>query len=176
MPTHVEPTTHSTCARTRSPSPSSLRRPACSLVVVSDTVTNNATTRPYTAESAVRSLLFLSRRSRRFSAISPTPPHVFHRSYVIMSSQIGVQVELPSHRVVILRAVKRAREVISAGIGGGTLCLICKKDFQTVTCPLLSTPPVSPAIPRAEPFIAVAIFKTLSGRPRNRLRCSVGGK
>ena len=27
-----------------------LRRPACSLVVVSGTVTNNATTRPYTAE------------------------------------------------------------------------------------------------------------------------------
>src|SRR6476661_6215233 len=45
MPTHVEPTTHSTCAMTRSPRPSSLRRPACSLVVVSGTVNNDATTR-----------------------------------------------------------------------------------------------------------------------------------
>src|SRR5262249_33146454 len=50
MPTHVEPTTHKTCAMTRSPSPSSLRRPACSVVVVSGTVNNNATTRLYTAE------------------------------------------------------------------------------------------------------------------------------
>src|SRR6185369_6141647 len=47
MPTHVEPTTHRTCAMTRSPSPSSLRRPSCSLVVVSDTVNNHATTRQY---------------------------------------------------------------------------------------------------------------------------------
>src|SRR5207237_4992716 len=47
MPTQVEPTTHSTCAMTRSPSPSSLRRPACSRVTVSDTVNNNATAQHY---------------------------------------------------------------------------------------------------------------------------------
>jgi hypothetical protein len=37
MRAQVEPTTHRTCAMTWSPSPSSLRGPACSLVVVSDT-------------------------------------------------------------------------------------------------------------------------------------------
>src|SRR5215470_14409575 len=45
MPTQVEPTTHSTCAITRSPRPSSLRRPACSIDAVSGMADNNATWR-----------------------------------------------------------------------------------------------------------------------------------
>src|SRR6185312_15321448 len=42
MPTQVEPTTHSTCAMTRSASPSSLRRLACSAVGVSGMVVGKA--------------------------------------------------------------------------------------------------------------------------------------
>src|SRR5262249_487310 len=38
----VEPTTHSTCAITRSPRPSSLRRPACSIDALSGMADNNA--------------------------------------------------------------------------------------------------------------------------------------
>src|SRR6185437_2728262 len=42
MPTQVEPTTHSTCAMTRSARPSSLRRLACSAVGVSGMVVGKA--------------------------------------------------------------------------------------------------------------------------------------